>query len=47
MGQVSGKIISEENLERIREQEPVIRPNYLFSKNWSNISPLTKQQMCI
>jgi hypothetical protein len=47
MGQVSGKIISEENFERIRDQEPVIRPNYLFVRNWSNLSTLTKQQMCI
>ena len=47
MGQVSGKIISEDNLERIRDQEPVIRPSYVFSRNWSNISTLTKQQMCI
>jgi len=47
MGQVSGKIISEENFESIRDQESVIRPNYLFSKNLSNISTLTKQQMCI
>ena len=47
MGQVSGKIISEDNLERIREQEPVIRPSVSFSRNWSNLSTLTKQQMCI
>ena len=47
MGQVSGKIISEDNLERIKDQEPVIRPSYAFSRNWSNISTLTKQQMCI
>jgi len=47
MGQVSGKIISEDNFERIRDQEPVIRPNFAFYRNWSHISTLTKQQMCI
>jgi len=47
MGQVSGKILSEDNFERIRDQEPVIRPSFVFSRNWSDISILTKQQMCI
>ena len=47
MGQISGKIISEDNFERIKNQELVIRPSFAFSRNWSNISTLTKQQMCI
>ena len=47
MGQVSGKSIFEDKLESVSDQETVIRPLYAFSRNWSNISTLTKQQMCI
>ena len=47
MGQVSGKSIFEKKLEPVIDQETIITPRYIFSRNWSNISTLTKQQICI